>query len=210
MHLDVVDYAEHAMGSGADATAVAYVETVDDEGTPLGCGDQPQHHHGVVAGGGLGGHAPADAHRVVRRLARLALFAGLAGLVLRLLRRALAARAALDAAATTRAQWPPLAPDAPPDPAARTRMAHPPAARPPAPAAAAAAPERAAAAEPPPVAEWVPPVDGRCPDGHPVKAKQASGIYHLPGMMNYVRTVPDRCYASAAGAEADGFRPAKR
>jgi 2-isopropylmalate synthase len=31
--IDVVDYAEHAMGSGADATAVAYVETVHDDGT---------------------------------------------------------------------------------------------------------------------------------------------------------------------------------
>jgi len=30
---DVVDYAEHATGQGADATAVAYVETVDPEGT---------------------------------------------------------------------------------------------------------------------------------------------------------------------------------
>jgi 2-isopropylmalate synthase len=34
LEVDVVDYAEHAMGSGADATAVAYVETVDGEGTP--------------------------------------------------------------------------------------------------------------------------------------------------------------------------------
>jgi 2-isopropylmalate synthase len=31
--VDVVDYAEHALGQGADATAVAYVETVDGEGT---------------------------------------------------------------------------------------------------------------------------------------------------------------------------------
>ena len=31
--LDVVDYHEHAMGSGADAVAVAYVETQDDGGT---------------------------------------------------------------------------------------------------------------------------------------------------------------------------------
>jgi 2-isopropylmalate synthase len=31
--LDVVDYVEHSMGAGADATAVAYVETVDIEGT---------------------------------------------------------------------------------------------------------------------------------------------------------------------------------
>jgi 2-isopropylmalate synthase len=30
--LDVVDYAEHALGQGADASAVAYVETVDGEG----------------------------------------------------------------------------------------------------------------------------------------------------------------------------------
>ena len=32
--LDVVDYAEHAIGAGADAAAVAYVETVDETGTP--------------------------------------------------------------------------------------------------------------------------------------------------------------------------------
>jgi 2-isopropylmalate synthase len=31
--LDVVDYAEHAIGSGADAAAVAYVETIDGDGT---------------------------------------------------------------------------------------------------------------------------------------------------------------------------------
>jgi 2-isopropylmalate synthase len=31
--VDVVDYAEHALGQGADATAVAYVETVDGDGT---------------------------------------------------------------------------------------------------------------------------------------------------------------------------------
>jgi 2-isopropylmalate synthase len=31
--LDVVDYHEHSMGSGADATAVAYVETIDGGGT---------------------------------------------------------------------------------------------------------------------------------------------------------------------------------
>jgi 2-isopropylmalate synthase len=33
VELDVVDYAEHALGQGADATAVAYVETVDGDGT---------------------------------------------------------------------------------------------------------------------------------------------------------------------------------
>ncbi|MCC6225091.1 MAG: 2-isopropylmalate synthase [Microthrixaceae bacterium] len=33
IELDVVDYHEHSMGRGADATAVAYVETVDDSNT---------------------------------------------------------------------------------------------------------------------------------------------------------------------------------
>ena len=33
VEIDVVDYTEHALGQGADATAVAYVETVDGEGT---------------------------------------------------------------------------------------------------------------------------------------------------------------------------------
>ncbi len=31
-HIDVVDYAEHAMGQGSEATAVAYVETTDGNG----------------------------------------------------------------------------------------------------------------------------------------------------------------------------------
>lgn len=40
--LDVVDYAEHALGQGSEATAVAYVETVDASGTPLwGVGTDP-------------------------------------------------------------------------------------------------------------------------------------------------------------------------
>ena len=33
LDLDVVDYHEHSLGRGADATAVAYVETLDDVGT---------------------------------------------------------------------------------------------------------------------------------------------------------------------------------
>ena len=32
VELDVVDYAEHALGQGADASAAAYVETVDGAG----------------------------------------------------------------------------------------------------------------------------------------------------------------------------------
>jgi hypothetical protein len=57
---------------------------------------------------------------------------------------------------------------------------------------------------------WVEPVDGTCPTSHPVKAKLASKIFHLPGMLNYERTRPDRCYADADAATTDGLRPAKR
>jgi 2-isopropylmalate synthase len=39
--LDVVDYAEHADSAGADATAVAYVESVGPEGTRWGVGMDP-------------------------------------------------------------------------------------------------------------------------------------------------------------------------
>ena len=56
---------------------------------------------------------------------------------------------------------------------------------------------------------WLDPVDGGCPTSHPVKAKLTSGIYHVPGGLNYERTSPDRCYLDAATAEADGLRGAK-
>jgi hypothetical protein len=58
---------------------------------------------------------------------------------------------------------------------------------------------------------WVVPFeDGSCPLTHPVKAKTASGIFHVEGGANYARTRADRCYASSESAEADGLRPAKR
>ncbi len=58
---------------------------------------------------------------------------------------------------------------------------------------------------------WViPTAGGEAPDGYPVKVKLSSGIFHVPGMLNYERTHPDRCYRSADDASADGFRPAKR
>lgn len=57
---------------------------------------------------------------------------------------------------------------------------------------------------------WVAPVDGACPASHPIKGNAASGIFHVPGGLSYDRTVPERCYATPADAEADGFRPAKR
>lgn len=49
-----------------------------------------------------------------------------------------------------------------------------------------------------------------CPQSHPIKAKLSSKIFHLPGMLAYDRTNPDRCYGDPGAAEADGLRPAKR
>jgi len=63
---------------------------------------------------------------------------------------------------------------------------------------------------PPPGPTADPGADGECPISHPVKGKISSGIYHLPGGINYARTKPDRCYVDAAAAEADGLRPSKR
>jgi hypothetical protein len=58
---------------------------------------------------------------------------------------------------------------------------------------------------------WVAPVSpDMCPETHPVKAKLASRLFHLPGMLAYTRTRPDRCYESADAAVADDFTPAKR
>ncbi len=57
---------------------------------------------------------------------------------------------------------------------------------------------------------WVLPLDdGGCPDGYPVKANDNSGIFHVPGGRFYERTRPERCYAEADDAAADGYRPAK-
>ena len=57
---------------------------------------------------------------------------------------------------------------------------------------------------------WLPAnEDGSTPAGHPVKAKESSGIFHVPGGRFYDRTKPDRCYPTAAAAEADGYRRSK-
>jgi hypothetical protein len=65
--------------------------------------------------------------------------------------------------------------------------------------------------EPEPAADgWVDADDGACPTSHPVKAKLSSGIYHVPGGLNYERTKADRCYATPDAAEVDGLRASKR
>ena len=51
--------------------------------------------------------------------------------------------------------------------------------------------------------------DGSCPVTHPIKANDNSGIFHVPGGRFYDRTKAERCYASADGAIADGYRQAK-
>lgn len=57
---------------------------------------------------------------------------------------------------------------------------------------------------------WMPPLDdGSCPPDHKIKAKDSSGIFHVPGGRFYDRTKPDRCYASEASAEGDGYRRSK-
>ena len=71
-----------------------------------------------------------------------------------------------------------------------------------------AAPKPGAASEP--AGAWVTADgDGTAPETHPVKAKDSSGIFHLPGGRFYDRTKPDRCYPTAAAAEADGYRQSK-
>jgi hypothetical protein len=71
------------------------------------------------------------------------------------------------------------------------------------------APVIAAATDDLPSSTWVAAVDGACPSGYPIKAKVNSGIYHVPGGRSYDRTMPERCYATTADAEADGYRAAK-
>jgi hypothetical protein len=88
-------------------------------------------------------------------------------------------------------QWPPLTPDTAPAQAPARKKVN------------GTAPPVAA------VAAWVSPANGTCPAGYPVKAAR-SGVYHLPGGTFYERTTADRCYATAAAAEADGYRASKR
>ncbi len=51
--------------------------------------------------------------------------------------------------------------------------------------------------------------DAAAPDGFPIKVKVSSGIFHLPGGRFYDRTNPDRWYATAEAAIADGYRQSK-
>ena len=56
---------------------------------------------------------------------------------------------------------------------------------------------------------FVAPDGEACPSGYPIKANERSMIFHVPGGRFYERTIPERCYATAEDAEADGYRRAK-
>jgi hypothetical protein len=138
--------------------------------------------------------SPVSGTRVVRRLAVLAAIVAVAAVI---------GRRALRTAnppATSPPAWPPIDPPMPAsgndpvvEPAEATSPTAP--ATPPADAGGAA---------------WRPPLDdGSAPDGHPIKVKVSSGIYHVPGGRFYDRTVPDRCYPSEDAAVADGYRRSK-
>lgn len=66
------------------------------------------------------------------------------------------------------------------------------------------------AEEPPGERLWVAANDGVCPQSHPIKAKLSSKIFHNPSSRNYSRTKADRCYPDEASAQGDGLRPAQR
>lgn len=58
-----------------------------------------------------------------------------------------------------------------------------------------------------------PPSGGSCPSGYPIKGNRSSSgewIYHVPGGQFYDRTDPEECFATAADAEAAGYRRSRR
>jgi hypothetical protein len=48
-----------------------------------------------------------------------------------------------------------------------------------------------------------------CPAKAPIKGNESSMIYHVPASPWYDITTPEQCFATTAGAEAAGFRPAQ-
>ena len=123
--------------------------------------------------------------RVIRRLLVVVIF----GAATMMAFRAVRAQRALDAGPEPDAEaWPPLEEGAP---------------------APLVSPGSTASPAPSEPRAWCEPTGPDCPDGFPIKTS-SSGIYHVPGGQFYDRTVPSRCYATAAAAEADGYRAAKR
>jgi NAD(P) transhydrogenase subunit alpha len=48
-----------------------------------------------------------------------------------------------------------------------------------------------------------------CPPDYPIKGNASSQIYHEPGGGSYEQTIPEFCFATAADAEAAGYRAAR-
>ncbi len=134
--------------------------------------------------------------RLFRIMIRLALLGGVAFAVAKVLQ---ARRSGEPVAVGPTETWPPLQPDPAASRPSEVHTSEDP--------VAAAGPVAEAASKK--LAAWVDPKDDKCPQTHPVKAKLSSKIYHLPGMRNYERTKPDRCYLDPEAAEADGLRAAK-
>ena len=132
--------------------------------------------------------------RLLRALAKLGLLGGVAAVVYRLVQR----RSSGPVADLSPAPWPPLTVPEETPPGSASNGAAPSSA------------EEPVVVPAEPATSWIEPDGFACPASHPVKAKLASGVFHLPGMLHYDRTRPDRCYADAEGAEADGLRKAKR
>jgi hypothetical protein len=123
---------------------------------------------------------------MVRLLRRLVLLSLLIGGIAFVLRRRCGARSPATSDQSSAASWPLIATEARPVAQVETS------------AAADTGGDR-----------WAPSVDGQCPDCYPIKANSTSRIFHVPGGRFYDRSVPDRCYAEAEAALADGYRAAK-
>ncbi|MDQ1370742.1 MAG: hypothetical protein QOF20_3095 [Acidimicrobiaceae bacterium] len=149
---------------------------------------------------------------MVRRFVRFLLPSGLLLVVALLVRRSVHLRSEVFRVVPSRDAWPPITEvERPPPPVtAETEAAQTEAAETEAAQTESAETEAAPTETVQSPAAWLAPADGECPPTHVIKAKEASGIYHLPGMANYNRTKPDRCYAEESAAEADGFTKAKR
>jgi hypothetical protein len=65
-----------------------------------------------------------------------------------------------------------------------------------------------------PVSVGLPPsAPNTCPSSHPIKGNRSSSgekIYHVPGGQFYDRTDPERCFATEADAQANGYRRSER
>lgn len=144
---------------------------------------------------------------MLRRSFRLGVLLGLLSGVVWALRKAGVFGETKRASLPSRDPWTPVAAPEPPavkaspqEPTINKRTA----------AAVNAPPAAVARVDEPPARAWVEASGSVCPESHPIKAKMSSHLFHLPGMLAYERTRPDRCYATEEEAEADGFVKAKR